>query len=94
MNEKDIVRFQCHSKVILVKYKTKMNYFEPSNVQNKSSLILNIIFKNTQMLQLFAVNIKTEIMNKNYCWTAKQYGLGLLGSGWTSTPFNILGSTD
>ncbi len=35
-------------------------------VQNKSSLLLMIILKNAQTLQLFTVNIKTEIVYKSY----------------------------
>ncbi len=33
---------------------------------NKSSLLLNIIIQNTQTLQLFTMNIKTEIIYKSY----------------------------
>jgi hypothetical protein len=32
----------------------------------KPSLILNIILQNTQTLQLFTINIKTEIIYKSY----------------------------
>jgi len=35
-------------------------------VQNKSSLLLEIIFKNTRTIQLFKANIKTEIVYKSY----------------------------
>ncbi len=34
--------------------------------QNKSWSLLNIIYKNTQELQLFTRNIKTEIIYKSY----------------------------
>ena len=35
-------------------------------VQNKSILLLKIIFKNTQTLQLFAKNIKTKSIYNSY----------------------------
>ncbi len=33
-------------------------------VQNKSSLLLKIIFKTTQTLQIFMINIKTDFIYK------------------------------
>jgi hypothetical protein len=41
-------------------------------VQNKSSLILMIIFTNAQTLQLFTINIEAGII----CKSSKQQGLG------------------
>jgi hypothetical protein len=44
-------------------------------VQNKSNLLLMIILKNAQTLQLFTVNIKTEIVYKSY-QKCRDCGLG------------------
>jgi hypothetical protein len=48
-------------------------------IHNKSSLLLKIIFKNTQTLKLFTENMKTEIIYKRYkkCKTIP-FGLEIL----------------
>jgi hypothetical protein len=35
-------------------------------VQNKPSLLLDVILQNVQILQLFTINIKTESIYKSY----------------------------
>ena len=43
------------------------NLFNRTEVAlNKSSLVLKIILQNTQTLQLFSMNIKTEIILTSY----------------------------
>ncbi len=55
-----------HIRLVWMFGKSKHKYNRTVVVQNKSSLLLKIIFTNTQTLQLFTKKVKTEIIYASY----------------------------